>query len=112
MGPEPWLFLPKEDRRMARGMPPPVVCRAGADVTFKHPDEQGGEVRKDLATAQLDVLWDAPIGIVYLDRDLRYVRVNAALAEMNGAPAEAHLGKTVAEVLPPGEGTESIIQNL
>ncbi|PTL82171.1 PAS domain-containing protein [Vitiosangium sp. GDMCC 1.1324] len=97
---------------MAHGMPPPVVCRAGADVTFKHPDEQGGAVRKDLATAQLDVLWDAPIGIVYLDRDLRYVRVNAALAEMNGASAEAHLGKTVAEVLPPGEATESIIQNL
>jgi phosphoserine phosphatase RsbU/P len=42
----------------------------------------------------------APIGIGFFDRDLRYVMLNDQLAEINGAPIEDHLGKTVAEVIP------------
>lgn len=41
-----------------------------------------------------------PIGLCVLDTELRYVHINARLAELNGIPAEAHLGKTVREVLP------------
>jgi PAS domain S-box-containing protein len=53
------------------------------------------------ANALLDALFDqAPIGLGFWDRELRYVRLNAALAEMNGVPREAHIGKTVEEVLP------------
>ena len=33
-------------------------------------------------------------------RDLRYVRVNDRLAEINGVPAAEHLGRTIAELLP------------
>ncbi|XXF77696.1 PAS domain-containing protein [Myxococcaceae bacterium GXIMD 01537] len=43
----------------------------------------------------------APLGMAYLDRELRYVRVNPVLARLNGAPPEAHLGRTVREVLGP-----------
>jgi PAS domain S-box-containing protein len=42
----------------------------------------------------------APAGLVMLDLDMRYVRINHALAAMNGIPAEAHLGRRVDEVLP------------
>ncbi len=42
----------------------------------------------------------APIGLAVLDTQLRFLRVNERLAEMNGVPVEAHLGRTVAEVLP------------
>ncbi len=35
-----------------------------------------------------------------LDRELRYRRVNARMAEMNGLPPEEHIGKTVREVVP------------
>ena len=42
----------------------------------------------------------APVGLAVLDRDLRYIFCNAALAAMNGAPAEAHIGKTVSEIVP------------
>lgn len=53
------------------------------------------------ASALLDALFDqAPIGLGFWDRELRYVRLNAALAEMDGVPREAHIGKTVEEVLP------------
>jgi PAS domain S-box-containing protein len=39
-------------------------------------------------------------GLCVYDAQLRYVRVNAALAEMNGLPVAVHLGKTIREVLP------------
>jgi formate hydrogenlyase transcriptional activator len=44
--------------------------------------------------------FDAPnVGFVICDEHLRYVKINDALARMNGIPAAAHLGKTVYEVL-------------
>jgi PAS domain S-box-containing protein len=53
------------------------------------------------ARALLDALVTAaPIGQGFLDTDFRYVRVNDALAEINGVPAIDHLGRTVREVLP------------
>jgi len=42
----------------------------------------------------------APIGIAFLDRELRYLRINEQLAAINGVPVQAHLGRTVREVLP------------
>ncbi|MDQ3033127.1 MAG: PAS domain-containing protein [Myxococcota bacterium] len=51
--------------------------------------------------AILDSLVDqASIAMRFLDRDLRYVRMNAAAARLTGLPIEAHLGKTVLEALP------------
>ena len=37
---------------------------------------------------------EAPIGLCYLDADLRYIHINDWLAAINGLPAEQHLGKT------------------
>ncbi|MEE4543449.1 SpoIIE family protein phosphatase [Streptomyces sp. V4-01] len=52
--------------------------------------------------AALDSLFDAsPLGVAIFDSDLRYVRVNEALARLNGMPAADHLGRTVAEILDP-----------
>jgi PAS domain S-box-containing protein len=51
--------------------------------------------------ALLDTIFgSAPVGLAFFDTDLRYVRVNAALAEINGLPVEDHVGRTIAEVLP------------
>jgi len=46
------------------------------------------------------LLDNAPVGSGFFDHELRYLRLNPALAEMNGLPLEAHLGRTLAEVLP------------
>jgi two-component system CheB/CheR fusion protein len=46
------------------------------------------------------VLDQAPIGIALFDRELRFIRLNDALARSDGLPAEAHLGRTVSEALP------------
>jgi PAS domain S-box-containing protein len=51
--------------------------------------------------AQLQALYEgAPVGICFLDRQLRYVSLNQRLAEINNLPVEAHLGRTVSSVLP------------
>ncbi|MEA2440748.1 MAG: hypothetical protein QOH76_2172 [Thermoleophilaceae bacterium] len=42
----------------------------------------------------------APVGFAFLDREFRIVRINQTLAEVNGAPIEDQLGRTVAEVVP------------
>src|SRR5207248_3112018 len=52
-------------------------------------------------TALLDALYgSAPVGLGFWDRDLRYVRVNEALARINERPAEDHVGRTFREVVP------------
>ncbi|MFE7551561.1 SpoIIE family protein phosphatase [Streptomyces gardneri] len=42
----------------------------------------------------------SPIGLAVLDTDLRYVLVNPALERINGVPAELHIGRRIAEMLP------------
>ena len=42
----------------------------------------------------------APVGFAFVDREFRIVRINQALADVNGAPLEDQLGRTVAEVVP------------
>jgi PAS domain S-box-containing protein len=42
----------------------------------------------------------APVGLCVLDTDLRFVRINEHLAQMNGLPPEAHVGRTIREVVP------------
>jgi PAS domain S-box-containing protein len=59
------------------------------------------EERARRHSTELETLYAAaPIGMCVLDRDLRYLRINERLAEINGLPVEAHLGRTVAEVVP------------
>ena len=51
--------------------------------------------------ALLDTLFaTAPVGLAYLDRELRYIRINDALAAVNGVPRDEHIGKSVHEVVP------------
>jgi PAS domain S-box-containing protein len=53
------------------------------------------------ANALLDALFTkAPVGFGFLDRDLRTIRINAALAEMSGIPEEQRSGEPLDELLP------------
>lgn len=58
------------------------------------------QVQRSLALVDT-LLAAAPVGIAVLDKQLRYVRVNAVMARINGYPVEAHLGRTPAEVVTP-----------
>ena len=70
---------------------------------------RGGE-----AFAEFDALFrHAPFGVALFDRALRYVRVNEALAVLNGQPVEMHIGKTPQDVLPAyGVAVEAQVQEV
>ncbi len=71
-----------------------------SDVTEKKEADR----QRDDTLAMLDLLYrTAPVGLCVFDRELRYVRVNARLAEMNGMTVEEHIGKTPKEVVPDFE---------
>src|SRR3954466_2790963 len=56
------------------------------------------------AQALLDAFFrSASVGMAFLGREVRVQRVNDALARLNGIPAEAHVGRLAAEVLPGGD---------
>lgn len=67
------------------------------DVTARAEAEQA----RAHTLALLDLLiMNAPIGIAFLDRQLRYLRINESLAAANGLPVADHIGRSVADVLP------------
>jgi PAS domain S-box-containing protein len=51
--------------------------------------------------AELGALYaSTAVGVGLIGRDLSFIRVNAALAAMNGIPAEDHVGRKVGDLLP------------
>lgn len=75
-----------------------------ADVTERQ--RMQAELEASRATlqrqlAEIETIYQsAPIGLNVLDADLRFVRINQRLADINGLSVEAHLGRTVRELLP------------
>src|SRR5262249_24353740 len=70
--------------------------RRGAFVARSESEQEVRSQDAHLAT----IYRAAPIGLAFVDTQLRYVGVNDWLAEIDGVPAEAHLGRTVREVHP------------
>lgn len=74
------------------------------DVTELKATQQSfrsSEIEVKNTLAQLETIYEtAPIGMAFLDTELRYQRVNQMLADINGVPIEPHIGKTIHEVLP------------
>jgi PAS domain S-box-containing protein len=101
-----WIWVHDRGRvveRDAEGRPV-VATGTHLDITSRKEAEarlaaSEAAVRQALATLQA-VYDQAPIGLCVLDAELRWVRINGRLAEMNGFPPEAHIGKRVEELLP------------
>lgn len=63
------------------------------------------QVQLEARVLELESLYHhAPIGLAVIDRELRYLRVNDALAAMNGLPASDHIGRSVVEIAPQTAG--------
>jgi PAS domain S-box-containing protein len=51
--------------------------------------------------AQLQAIYDgAPVGLCFLDTNMRYISINKQLAEMNGASVAEHLGRRIGDLYP------------
>ncbi|WP_431677111.1 SpoIIE family protein phosphatase [Kitasatospora sp. KL5] len=57
-------------------------------------------VWRSLPSPLRELLEGTPGAVGVLDTDLRYLYVNSSLARMNGVPAEDHVGRTIAEIVP------------
>jgi PAS domain S-box-containing protein len=58
------------------------------------------EVARQRLVELEELYHNAPVGLCLLDRDLRYLRINQRLADINGIPAGEHIGRTVRELMP------------
>jgi PAS domain S-box-containing protein len=81
-----------------------AVAEIARDITERfYAEERLTENQKLLNNhlSEIETLYQtAPIGLAFLDKNLRYVRINDRLAKLNGIPAENHIGRTLREVLP------------
>ncbi len=85
-------------------------ARAATGDRASQPAQSVDREALERAHALLDAIYaSAPVGLGFWDRRLRFVRVNARLAEMNGLPPAAHLGKTPLELLPGIPGLEGLM---
>ncbi|MEW2419200.1 SpoIIE family protein phosphatase [Streptomyces nigra] len=65
------------------------------------------QVERDVALSTRTIA-QAPVGLAVLDTELRYVSVNPALAELNGLPADAHLGHMPHELMQDAEAARTV----
>ena len=90
------------ERAQAQAGALPRQRRAGAARRGTH--RAAGRGRADGAReseAELNAYFDAsPVGMVLVDRQLRYLKANQRLADMTKVSIDARLGKTVREILP------------
>jgi PAS domain S-box-containing protein len=74
------------------------------DISPRKQTETASQTSDRLAEeriSELQTLYQqAPIGLCFLDRDLRYVKINECLARMNGRPAAEHIGRSFREMVP------------
>ncbi|GAB2691016.1 SpoIIE family protein phosphatase [Kitasatospora kifunensis] len=77
----------------------PLVLALAADVTSLR------RIHADLAILN-GFFSQSPVGMAVYDDQLRFVRLNEALAAVNGLPVGAHLGRRITELLPGLNATE------
>ncbi|WP_296898181.1 PAS domain S-box protein [Thiohalocapsa sp.] len=74
------------------------------DISTRLLAEEATMAAEEVARQRLaeleDLYHNAPVGLCLLDRDLRYLRINQRLADINGIPAGEHIGRTVRELMP------------
>jgi PAS domain S-box-containing protein len=88
-----------------------VLAIERGEVLRARLEQQGRTARQQAQErlALIDALFRAtPAGLAVFDAELRFVRLNQGLADIHGLAVSAHLGKTLAELLPehdPGLST-------
>lgn len=73
-----------------------ITSRKAAEVALRSSEAQAKQ-----QLAEIEAIYaSAPIGLCVLDLELRFIRINEFLAQINGVSAADHLGRTMQEVLP------------
>lgn len=81
-----------------------TVMEADARVENKERELSLNLKHKEIAEEALAILDQAlnnsPAGFALIDRDFKFLRINEALANINGIPGRFHLGRSVRDILP------------
>lgn len=80
-------------------------------------EEQRSRSGHELANARLKEIENlyntVPIGLCVFDTNLRYMRINEKMAEINGIPVKDHIGKKADEIFPEmGETIRSLLSKI
>ena len=79
------------EQMVSSRMPAPSVERGFSSL----------EAMPALRLAQLHAIYEStPVGLCFLDRNLRYVSVNQRYADLVGVPMETCVGRTVMDIIP------------
>ncbi|GHH10191.1 SpoIIE family protein phosphatase [Streptomyces lanatus] len=70
------------------------------------------EGMRDALAALEGLFSQSPIGLAMLGADLRFLRVNEALARMDGVPVAEHIGRRVTELAPGTDALESVMRQV
>jgi PAS domain S-box-containing protein len=71
-------------------------------------DERTAQLEKN--RSQLETLYaTAPVGLSYVDAELRVVRINDYLAALNSQKVVAHLGRHIADMIPDDDVRSSVL---
>jgi PAS domain S-box-containing protein len=101
--------------------PPFPVVATFADISArKRAEHEAGARAAELERlgshdlAGLEALFSqSRLGMALLDRELRFVRINDALARINRLPVEAHIGHTLSELFPAdASGVEALLRQV
>ncbi len=80
------------------------VVGSTRDITDRKQSEaelQASRAQLQQQLAEIEAIYrTAPIGLNVLDPDLRFIRINQRLADINGYSVEDHIGRTVQDLLP------------
>jgi PAS domain S-box-containing protein len=98
-----WIKLTVSVMRQSSGAPEYAISVI-EDISARKKTAQELEATHSLAALRLReieaIYSQAPVGLVFLDKDLRFVRINHHLAAINGLPAADHIGRKVSEIVP------------
>lgn len=109
-----WMWCHSRDSRMERGPGDgPLLIGSFLDITERRSTEADlteALKRQGETNALLDAIFaSAPVGLAFWDRQLRFQRINQRLAEMNGLPRSAHIGRRPDELFPGIEDLPAIL---
>ena len=97
---------PALQRRRSRDRPGPRPPRGDRDRQCAAlPRRPGRTTDSQESLAVVDAVFAAaPVGLAFMNTKFRYVRVNDALAALNGRPVDDHLGRTLRDVVGDDAG--------
>ncbi|KAB7726506.1 PAS domain-containing protein [Rudanella paleaurantiibacter] len=103
-----WIWLYDRARVFQRDIQgtPIQILGVATDITERKQLEK--ELQEQFDELQ-NIYQNAPMGLAVVDRELRFLRANDRLAEINGLSIEEHLGNTITDIVPDLAGQVSTI---